>query len=130
MGDYTFIIDGTPYAVKVARTVWTYTKFERIVRDGEEVFTAKLDKGSYSKDEGIVVSGKVISNNALGTDITLKMADADGTPIVVDQNKVDKDGNYQFEFKVPEDIVSGTYKLTLKANDPFNKLKVLELKIN
>ena len=27
------IIDGTPYAVKVARRVWSYTKSERIVKE-------------------------------------------------------------------------------------------------
>ena len=54
------IIDGTPYAVKVARAVWTWTKSGRIVRDeetSEVIFTAALSCGcpvQVSADERVV----------------------------------------------------------------------------
>ena len=117
----TYVIDGTPYAMKVARTVQTGRNPKGQTRNGE--ITLRLDKAEYTVDEDITISGTVIKDKIglADVDITLKLIDNEGQVILVEQIKTDVNGKFTDTFKVPEETEAGIYALTVKANDPVNK---------
>lgn len=93
----------------------------------EYTFNAELDKTEYNVDEDIIVSGTVLKGEVgvADVDITLKLGETE--IITVDQIKTNEKGEFAHTFSVPEGTEAGTYKLTVKANDPVNESKVLDL---
>lgn len=93
----------------------------------EYTFNAQLDKEQYTVNEDITVSGKVLKGEVglADVDITLKLGETE--IITVEQIKTNEKGEFTHTFQVPEGTKAGTYKLTVKANDPVNMTKVLDL---
>lgn len=91
-------------------------------------FVVKLDKNEFTIDEAITLSGKVSKNNIglSNIDITLKLG---AEPISVDQFKTVENGEFNYTFIVPKDTILGEYKLIIKANDPVNIAKELDIKL-
>lgn len=91
-------------------------------------FTAKTDKDSYRLDEKIILTGNVSKGNIglSNVDITLKLGDE---PITVDQLKTNKNGEFTYTFMVPENTVPGEYELIIKANEPVNIVKKLNIRL-
>lgn len=91
-------------------------------------FIAQLDKDEYSINEAITIRGKV-TKDSIGlkdVDITLKLG---YVPITVDQLRTDEKGEFALTFLVPEAIEEGEYKLIIKANEPINMVKELDIKL-
>lgn len=88
----------------------------------------ELDKNEYDIDEIITLSGRVLKNNVglKDIDITLKLGDI---PITVEQVKTDENGQFTVKFTVPETTKEGQYKLIVKANEPVNLYKELNIKL-
>lgn len=98
-------------------------------RDSFYSLTAELDKDEYYLDDTITLSGKVlkVKDGYRDVDITLKV---DGIELIlVDQIITDENGNFETTFTLPEDTELGSYKLTVKANEPVNKFITLDLVI-
>lgn len=91
-------------------------------------FVVKLEKNEFTIDQAITLSGKVSKNNIglTNVDITLKLGDE---PISVEQFKTDENGEFNYTFMIPEDTVQGEYNLIIKANEPVNIVKKLDIKL-
>lgn len=91
-------------------------------------FIVKTDKDSYRLDEKIILTGIVSKGNVglSNVDITLKLGDE---PITVGQFKTDKNGEFTYTFMVPENTVPGEYELIIKANEPVNIVKKLNIRL-
>lgn len=91
-------------------------------------FNVKLDKDIYEINEEITLTG-IVSRNNIGLaniDITLKLGEE---PIIVEQLKTDKNGKFIYKFKLPESTNPGEYELIVKANEPVNMFRRLDIKL-
>lgn len=88
----------------------------------------ELDKNEYSIDEVITLAGRVLKNNVglKDIDITLKLGNI---PITLEQLKTDEKGQFIVKFTVPETTEEGQYRLIVKANEPVNIFKELDIKL-
>lgn len=98
----------------------------------EYKLNVSTDKIKCTIDEDIIISGTALKGNIglSNIDITLKVMDKKETQtITVEQAKTGENGEFVISFKLPNGTATGDYKAVIKANNPVEKIKEIEIKV-